>query len=188
MPYADKEKERQSKHDRYLARRNDLDFVSKRKRYQIEHAEEIREWQRLYRTENAEQRRLLRERRKHLWKSSAKEYQREYARQYAAKFRNEVLRVYGGKCECCGESTPEFLEIDHKASDGSGHRKLCHAGGHTFYRWLVKNGCPRGEFRLLCSNCNNCRGRYGYCPHDKQTSHPEQDIRTEGGAVVTPPI
>jgi hypothetical protein len=187
MPYADREKERQTKHDRYLEKKQDPEFLAKQKKYRDEHAEKNREYQRSYRVENAEQLRLLKERRKAMWKSSAKEYQREYARQYAAKYRNEVLKMYGGKCECCGESTPEFMEIDHKNNDGAQHRKECQ-GGHAFYKWLVKNGCPREQFRLLCSNCNNCRGRYGYCPHEKQRSLPENQFLSEGGQTTAPPI
>lgn len=82
----------------------------------------------------------------------------------------EIIKAYGGKCECCGETTHEFLTIDHRNGDGAAHRremgKLCK--GRYFYRQLKKLGFPKDRFRLLCFNCNIARGFYGYCPH-----HPE---------------
>ncbi len=38
---------------------------------------------------------------------------------YRRNLRAKVLSHYGGKCSCCGESTPEFLAIDH--TEGGGH-------------------------------------------------------------------
>ena len=171
MPYKDRQKERESKHTRYEERKKDPAFVLKQKKYRDDNAETNREYQRIYRLSHAEQLRELVARRKHLWKSSAKEYQREYARQYAAKFRQQVLNVYGHKCACCGESRQEFLQVDHANNDGKQHRELT-GGGHTFYKWVVRKGCPRDGFRLLCCNCNFSRGRYGYCPHEKEKSLP----------------
>lgn len=78
----------------------------------------------------------------------------------------EVINHYGGKCNCCGEEERMFLTIDHIASDGAEHRRNNNIkSGSGTYRWLKKNGFPRG-FQVLCYNCNS--GRHingGVCPH-----------------------
>ncbi|MDP3891935.1 hypothetical protein [Nocardioides sp.] len=77
----------------------------------------------------------------------------------------EVLSHYGGICVCCGESRYEFLSMDHPNNDGAQHRR--DITGPNFRRWLKRNNFPPG-FRVLCINCNFSRGRYGYCPHEKE--------------------
>ena len=171
MPYRDRQKERESKHTRYEEKKKDPNFVARQKKYRDDNAEANREYQRIYRLTHAEQLRELKARRKHLWKSNQEEYQNEYARQYNAKFRQRVLNVYGNKRSGGGEEHQEFLQVDHANNDGAQHRELT-GGGHTFYKWLVKNGCPRDGFRLLCCNCNFSRGRYGYCPHENEKITP----------------
>jgi predicted restriction endonuclease len=186
MPYADKAVEKQRKHDRYQERRKDPEFLAKEQKYRDEHAERNREYQRIYRLTHAEQLEVLKAKRKHLWASSSKDYQREYARQYAVKFRQQVLKMYGGKCACCGEAHQEFLQIDHIDGTGADHRKSGCGVGHRFYRWLVKNGCPRDNYRLLCSNCNWARGRYGYCPHEQENSLPKGTHQELIGGAANP--
>ena len=79
----------------------------------------------------------------------------------------KVMRAYGGKCVCCGESTLSFLTIDHPNNDGVKDR-LAHGVGSTFYRWLKKGGYPEG-YRVLCFNCNCGRQiNGGECPHEEQ--------------------
>lgn len=90
----------------------------------------------------------------------------------AANHRNIRLRCiehYGGTCACCGENRYEFLAIDHINGGGGKHRKK--TGGHT-ERWLVKNNFPQG-YRILCHNCNQSLGLYGYCPHKKNQGKEE---------------
>ena len=90
------------------------------------------------------------------------------AAQDAARYRLkvEVLREYGGKCECCGTSYYEFLSVDHINGDGATHRKELR--GRNLYRWLKMNGWPKENFRLLCMNCNFALGKIGWCPHQGQ--------------------
>lgn len=98
-------------------------------------------------------------------------YYREHRKEYLAKAckkRKERRRIciehYGGKCACCGEITDEFLSIDHINGDGHKHRKQINRA--SVYYWLIKNDFPEG-FRILCHNCNQAMGIYGYCPHQK---------------------
>jgi len=78
-----------------------------------------------------------------------------------------VVAAYGGKCECCGESIPEMLSVDHINGDGADERRKFSLNGKwNLYAWLKRNGFPKDRYRLLCFNCN--RGAYmngGVCPH-----------------------
>lgn len=77
----------------------------------------------------------------------------------------EVMDAYGGKCACCGESTLEFLTIDHVNGDGHEHRKSV-GKGKNIYRDIKRQGFPQdGRYQVLCFNCNIALGFYGYCPH-----------------------
>ncbi len=83
------------------------------------------------------------------------------------KLREQVLEAYGGVCKCCGESTPEFLAIDHIFNDGKEQRKTISSGFAT-YIWLKKQGFPQDRFQLLCHNCNWGKRLYGVCPHQRK--------------------
>lgn len=90
-----------------------------------------------------------------------------YSRAAYARLRKQILEGYGGKCNCCGESEPTFLEIDHVHGGGSKHYREENAG--TAYRRIVKEGFP-DRFQLLCCNCNRGRARHGgICPHKMKT-------------------
>lgn len=83
--------------------------------------------------------------------------------------RNRALRVkvlthYGGsppRCACCQEALLEFLGLDHIHGGGRQHRKTIRT---RWWEWLRNNDYPPG-FRVLCHNCNQSLGVYGYCPH-----------------------
>jgi len=113
-----------------------------------------------------------------------KEKQREYNRQWRIKNREHdlkrqrekhlerrlrVLKHYGNGhivCKCCGETMIEFLALDHINGGGIKHRKLV-GRGTAFYLWIIRNNYPKG-YRILCHNCNQSYGFYGYCPHNKR--------------------
>lgn len=77
--------------------------------------------------------------------------------------RKQLLEGFGHICACCGETKKEFLALDHINGGGSAHRKL--KKSHAIYREVIKLGFPKDRFRLLCHNCNQSIGYYGYCPH-----------------------
>ena len=88
----------------------------------------------------------------------------ERTRKYRLKIRLEVLGYYSkGEmcCACCGEKHIEFLSIDHINGGGDKHRKRV---GSYLYMSLKAQGFPLG-YRVLCHNCNQSLGIYGYCPH-----------------------
>lgn len=78
------------------------------------------------------------------------------------KLRQGVIKGYGGKCACCGESQSMFLTLDH--INGNDGRK-----GHQLLRWIMRHNFPP-QYRVLCFNCNLGRSlNGGPCPHDKLT-------------------
>jgi hypothetical protein len=84
---------------------------------------------------------------------------------YIKTYRMECLIHYSQDppfCACCGETTYEFLCIDHINGGGAQHAQ--EIGRGKIYRWLINNSFPIG-FRVLCHNCNLSLGYYGYCPH-----------------------
>jgi len=93
---------------------------------------------------------------------TCKECGRQRAREATRRVKQEILSHYGGKCVCCGETTFEFLCIDHINGGGTAHRKEV-GSGTPFYRWLRKT-YPSG-YQVLCHNCNQAKGFYGSCPH-----------------------
>lgn len=78
--------------------------------------------------------------------------------------KKELVDAYGGKYKCCGETHLEFLTIDHIKGDGHSHRKQV-GKGRNVYKDLKKRGYPKGDYQILCFNCNTALGFYGYCPH-----------------------
>ena len=93
-----------------------------------------------------------------------------------------VMAHYGNACECCGETEPLFLTIDHVHNFGTQRRRRDNGHG-IVYRWLVRNNFPPG-FRILCSNCNH--GRYrngGICPHQDGSQARAQARSRECGEV-----
>lgn len=84
------------------------------------------------------------------------------------RLRQDLITAYGGQCQCCGESEIRFLTLEHTKKDGAIHRKLL-GGNYPIYVDLKKRGWPKGDYTLLCWNCN-CAERYGNeCPHKLKT-------------------
>ena len=100
----------------------------------------------------------------------------EHQHEYNKRIKMRVIAGYGGKCQCpggCDCAVPEFLTIDHVNNDGHKDRKIRHTSG--LYRWLLKNGCPRENYRLMCYNCNCGRAttRDKRCPHETRQPIPK---------------
>ncbi len=93
---------------------------------------------------------------------------REYFRNRDRIIRYEVIAHYGDKCACCGETRKEFLCIDHIHGGGEKHRKkLGITAGARFCSWIKRNKFPK-EFQILCWNCNQSKGSFKYCPHERE--------------------
>lgn len=86
----------------------------------------------------------------------------------AKSLRQLILKEYGGKCVCCNESRPEFLALDHIQGGSSNKPPAIKIRRDNHYRRVKKEGFPKNTYRLLCHNCNQSRGAYGYCPHERE--------------------
>ena len=85
---------------------------------------------------------------------------------YNSHIREQVLKMYGGKCNCCGENTTELLTLDHVQNDGKEWRATGGHQGFSVYLAAVREHRP-DIFQLLCWNCNWGKAAYGTCPHKK---------------------
>jgi hypothetical protein len=81
------------------------------------------------------------------------------------KLREEAFAGYGGKCGCCGEKRFEFLAIDHV--NGGGREERLKLSTYQIARKVINLGFPP-EYRVLCHNCNQSLGWYGFCPHQAE--------------------
>jgi hypothetical protein len=147
LEHPEYEKERSKKYH--------LEHKDAAKKYLLEHQEERKKYITKYRFEHQEEIR-----------ASSQKYQLEHpgaSREYHRSRRKSVIEYYGGKCACCGETTYEFLTIDHINNDGAKHRKEIRK---NLYLWIIQNNFPEG-FQILCWNCNCAKGFHGECPHKK---------------------
>lgn len=84
-----------------------------------------------------------------------------------ANIRTAHLKL-GGSCTCCGESTEEFLQIDHiegKQDPIYYIHRVVNKKSYSVVVHVLKLEHPEHYYRLLCSNCNHSLGVRGYCPH-----------------------
>lgn len=108
------------------------------------------------------------ERRRALNVKTVKRFGPDYYRENHQRLKRAVITAYGGRCECCGETEPEFLSLDHVDGGGTKHRKKI-GGGSRLWRWLRDAGWPKrcefGRLRILCMNCNTATRNGRTCPH-----------------------
>lgn len=97
-----------------------------RKRYRDTHKEQAREYRIKQKEENPEK--VRESARKSYIKN--KNQKREYQRTLRKKYKDTFLEMYGGGCSCCGETTYEFLTIEHK----NGQEKAARRTGMVAYR------------------------------------------------------
>lgn len=136
------------------------------KRWRTEHPEKNAQYSKTYGEKHPEKLKECGRR----YQAAHKKEINENGRKRRLKIRRETLSHYSDgtlSCACCGETHIEFLAIDHINGGGTKHRKELNRGGGIF-AWLKKNGFPDG-YRVLCHNCNQAIGLYGYCPHHNDT-------------------
>ena len=106
-----------------------------------------------------------------IWRKKRGEKYREYHRIFAKKHRQKqrlkIIKAYGGKCACCGEWRTEFLAIDHINGGGAKERKIYKTC--QMINKIIRADYPK-KYQLLCHNCNQSRGYYGYCPHERKSN------------------
>ena len=88
------------------------------------------------------------------WKANREKRQRDLAR--ASERHDELVKLLGGVCACCGETEPDALSIDHVDAITWERRKL---------RWDARVGRYWREhaegvrLQVLCLVCNSVDGR-----------------------------
>ena len=83
-------------------------------------------------------------------------------RELTATAKVDAMNAYGGcACACCGETTLDFLSIDHVNGGGRKHRQTIKS---NFYEWLNRNKYPSG-YQVLCLHCNYAKYLHGACPY-----------------------
>lgn len=102
------------------------------------------------------------------WQRTHRSRLNELQKIRAKRNRDLVLAGYGNKCQCCNESNPRFLTIDHIFNDGYRDKLSIYKTPGSLHIYLIKNNFPTDRYRLLCFNCN-CGRQWngGICPHMK---------------------
>ena len=95
------------------------------------------------------------------WRAANKERWNAYGKRWQDATKQAVFDHYGWSCSCCGETTKEFLCIDHVDGGGNKHRKTFTG---PIYRLIKNEGFPEG-YQTMCWNCNAAKAYYKVCPH-----------------------
>lgn len=76
-------------------------------------------------------------------------------------YQKNAIEMYGGKCDCCGETELVFLALDHR----NGNQRI-RKGETASQAWrnAIRDN-DKNEYRVLCHNCNQAMSRGRTCPH-----------------------
>lgn len=126
--------------------------LEKLKAYKLKNKKKISEYNRKYFLENNK-------------KPEFRIRQNETLRKWRHNVKLDCIREYGGKCVCCGETTEEFLTLDHINNNGTFHKKDKKIS--DLMKWAKSNDYPKDVLRLMCFNCNCGRriAKNKICPH-----------------------
>jgi hypothetical protein len=92
-------------------------------------------------------------------------YKKHWAKVRHEELRDEMLKAYGNKCSCCGETEKVFLTLDHLRNDGYLERRVA-GNGTVLYMKLKRQGWPQDGYTIACYDCNCGRAKNGgICPH-----------------------
>lgn len=99
-----------------------------------------------------------------------------------AKLKLDMLNAFGRRCQCCGETIPLFLSLDHIKNDGYMYRDQYNE--QQIYRLARREGWPKDKYQCLCMNCNFAKGHFGFCPHERgltaQQLFAELEVKASG--------
>jgi hypothetical protein len=99
-------------------------------------------------------------------------------RKERVKARLALFESFGCKCQCCGETHPDFLTLEHIGGLGGKERRNRKTNRRITTQEIYharKHGFDPEFYSLLCMNCNFARGHWGKCPHETGVT-PEQAI------------
>ena len=99
-----------------------------------------------------------------------------FGKRERARLKLKIIAALGGKCNCCGETHPAFLTLDHIQGLSEEQQKLRQARKESTikaWRQAIREGCRKDKYQLLCMNCNFAKGHCGVCPHQSKISTEE---------------
>ena len=127
-------------------------------RYYLIHKDKLVQCAKEYYLKNKDRDRVRRREARTSWRLANPEKAKAQWQRAREKLRLLVLNYYSNNslsCKGCGINDVDVLTLDHIANDGAEQRKhLKGADGFNFYRWLKRNGFPKG-YQVLCWNCNH---------------------------------
>jgi hypothetical protein len=179
----DKEKQKIYDQEKWKKLKDDPVFMAKRKEYLRQYNKINRDKHRLRDRARweSEKNNPERKERRCMWENKNKEELAAYQKEYRAKnkirlqkqklarlyeIKKIVLKEFGSKCACCGESEVKFLTMDH--INGRKDETKARTTGHKLWARVYHEGCPKEKYQILCFNCNCAKGIYGSCPHNHQ--------------------
>ena len=192
---AEKERKEESERRRihYIANRERI--IARQKRYYAEHRkernvyskkyheahrEELEAYQKEYRATHTEEQKGRNRAYYQAHHEELKARQREYnsahvveQREWKAEQRkavwDELLRIYGASCSCCGTRTRYFLTIHHV--HGRNEVEKGRANQFAVWKKAIQARDPKA-YRILCFNCHlgGMHHNNGICPHAQRSS------------------
>ena len=129
------------------------------RQYRLDHLEEKRAKARAYYLANHERIRTKQ-------RAYNRAHQKDWKKWQNARMRavwEEIFRIYGDSCACCGTKTSYFLTIHHVHGKGEEEKS---ASRYSTWKKAVDARNPK-EYRILCFNCHlgGVHHNHGLCPH-----------------------
>ncbi len=88
------------------------------------------------------------------WREKNREKARVNGATYASRQKERFFKMYGNKCELCGEADDAVLTLDHVQGDGALERKALGKGPAR--HWKKAADCYNPDkYRVLCHNCQH---------------------------------
>lgn len=160
MPYKDPQQRKDHARAYHHAHREQAN--EERRRRHLAHRDEELATQKAWRDMNSERKRAATA----AWSKANPEKCRASGKRHRDAVRAAMIEAYGGRCACCGETTPAFLTLDHANGGGNEHRRRYNQRSNQgVVRELRNAGWPQDGYRLLCWNCQHGVQLPGGCPH-----------------------
>lgn len=172
--------EARARHARTMAEwraKNREHYLAYRKQWSAAHREQEREYKRRTRAKNPKKWRAKDSARSRRWRARLGDEYKQRTADRNRRSKEEFIAAYGGKCSCCGEARFEFLTAEHIKGRAENQPQGVFVGPRM-YRLLKKLGWPKDEYACLCMNCNFSRGRYGYCPHERERENAKPELQS----------
>jgi len=93
---------------------------------------------------------------------NCKDKKRKYNKRFSESLKDQVVKLLGGMCHCCGENEPWALTVEPSRDK--------FRNGREWYSHILSGQAP--NVRLLCWICKKgLQYNYGVCPHMSPIAH-----------------